>query len=133
MCWRPAGSGGAGPSASLPLLNDAPASPASRSPRIRPGGAPNATRAVFQQPASDLSSPTQTKELLDVDLLLPGGPANQVFGLNPPNERIFGLVSLEDLLRKALIPDDRLRVPPSLAVGSFFDVSEERHEIPPRG
>ena len=47
----PKGSGGASPSASLPLLNDAPASPASRRPRIRPGGAPNATRAVLRRPA----------------------------------------------------------------------------------
>ncbi len=32
----PEGFGGAGTSASLPLLNDAPASPASRTPRISP-------------------------------------------------------------------------------------------------
>ena len=39
---RPAGSGGVGPSATLPLLDDAPASDGVAAPRIRPHGVENA-------------------------------------------------------------------------------------------
>jgi len=41
---RPSGSGGVGPSASLPRLDDAQASDVVAAPRIRPHGVRNATR-----------------------------------------------------------------------------------------